>query len=87
MARIPQGLPVGVRQGVRDKTGLELIPTQVSGYIRTQHYGPGNKETQLIWVDGFVRGQWNTKAARNVSVRTGSDSITEATDPSSLNAN
>ena len=76
-----------VSYGVRDKTGLELIPTQVSGYIRTQHYGPGNRETRLIWVDGFVRGQWNTKAPRNVSVRTGSDSVTEVPDPSSLNAN
>lgn len=61
--------------GVRDKSGLELIPTQVSGYIRTQHYGPGNRETRLIWVDGFVRGQWNTKAPKNVSVRTEQDSV------------
>ena len=51
-----------------NKDNMELIPTQVSGYIRTQHFGKGNRETKRIWVDGFVRNQWNTKNAKSYLV-------------------
>ena len=38
-----------------DKT---LLPTSVSGFVRNQHYGEGNKLVKRIWVDGFIRNAW-----------------------------
>ena len=54
---------------VRDgREGKTLCMVSVSGYIRNQPYGPGRRERRLIWVDGFVRGQWVRSGVTYVTV-------------------
>ena len=45
-------------ESILDKSDKTLILVSVSGFVRTQHYGPGRMSTKKIWVDGFTRGQW-----------------------------
>ena len=51
-----------------DKSNKTLTMVSVSGFVRTQHYGEGNKLTKKIWVDGFTRGQWVRNGLIYVSV-------------------
>ena len=51
-----------------DKSNKTLTLVSVSGFVRTQHYGEGNKLTKKIWVDGFTRGQWVRNGLTYVSV-------------------
>lgn len=54
---------------IRDgKEGKTLRMTSVSGFIRNQPCGPGRQDRRLIWVDGFVRGQWVRSGMTYVTV-------------------
>ena len=50
------------------KEGKTLRMTSVSGFVRNQPCGPGRQERRLIWVDGFVRGQWVRSGMTYVTV-------------------
>lgn len=54
---------------VRDgKEGKTLRMVSVSGFVRNQPCGPEHRERKLIWVDGFVRGQWVRSGLTYVTV-------------------
>ena len=56
-------------EGHLDKDGLVKTVVSISGFIRTQHYGPGRSQKKQIWIDGFMRGQWVKEGPTFVSVK------------------
>lgn len=55
-------------QGGDYKEGKSLTLVSVSGYVRSQPYGPGKSLRKTIWVDGFMRGQWVKSGITYVTV-------------------
>lgn len=56
-------------ESLLDKSDKTLTLVSVSGFVRTQHYGEGNKLTKKIWVDGFTREQWVRNGLVYVSLK------------------
>lgn len=54
--------------GHMDETGRVAVRSEVSGFIRLQHYGTGNSLSKYIYVDSFESTRWTSSGERVVKV-------------------
>lgn len=54
--------------GELDRTDRIAVKTDISGYIRAQHYGSRNSMVKYIYIDDFDSVRWNTSKDKIVHV-------------------